>query len=70
MTEMSRKYWTLAIFVVIIITALYVAEYLTQQLAATVKKRRWRPMPRHVVPASPSQTPTNAPAPPVGRRFR
>lgn len=70
MMGMSRKYWTLAIFVVFIIVFFYVAEYFTQQLAVTVKKRRPRPTPQQVVPALPSQTPTNAPAPSVGRRFR
>jgi hypothetical protein len=70
MTEMSRKYWALALFVVMIIAALYVAEYMTQQLAVNVKKHRLRSTPRQVAPAPPSQTPTNAPAPPVGRRFR
>lgn len=70
MMEMSRKYWALAVLVVMIIVFFCVAEYFTKQLAVNVKKRRPRPMPRQVAPASPSQTPTNAPAPPVGRRFR
>jgi hypothetical protein len=70
MMEMSRKYWTLAIIVVMIIVFFSVAEYFTEQLAATVKKRRSRPRSQQVAPVSPSSAPTNAPAPPVGRRFR
>ena len=71
MTDMSRKYWALAVFVVIIITFCCVAEYLTQQLAAGVKKRRPRPRFQQVAPVSPSLTSTNTPAAPVvGRRFR
>jgi len=69
MTDMSRRYWTLAIFVVVIVVFFYLADYFTQQLTVNVKKRRSRPAPRQGVPASPSLTPTNAPAPPVGRRF-
>ena len=70
MTEMSRKYCVLAILVVLIVAFCYVAEYLAQQLTTGVKKRRLHPMSQRVAPASPSSTPTNAPAPPVGRRFR
>jgi hypothetical protein len=70
MTDMSRKYYALAFFVVIIIAALYVVDYMMQQLAVNVKKRHPRPTPRQVTPAPPSQTPTNASAPTVGRRFR
>ncbi len=73
MTDISRKYWTLAIFIVVIITFCYVAEYLTQQLAAGVKKGRPRPRFQQVAPVSPSltSTNTNTPAPSVvGRRFR
>ena len=70
MTDMSRKYWTLALFIIIIITFCYVTEYLMEQVATGVKKRHPRSRFQQVMPLSPSLTSTNTPAPPVvGRRF-
>ena len=65
MTEMSRKYWALAIITVVAVGASYLAVEFTEQVAVRAKRRhmQWRtphrspPVTNNVPPAAPAPRP-------------
>ena len=62
MTEMSRKYWALAIITVVAVGASYLAVEFTEQVAARAKRRhiQWH-TPRRSPPVT-NNVPSPAPA--------
>ena len=65
MTEMSRKYWALAIITMVVLGASYVTVLITEQVAARAKQRhsQWQrqrrslPFTNNVPPPAPAPRP-------------